>query len=740
MQRLFSHFLRVALFSITFVISVNSLALEASAPETKVETKAETVKSDAVKSDAVKSDTKATASTVGKLKPEAVQSKTAIEIVNQLSKHHYRQQELNDSLSSRFLDEYLKTLDSSKNFFLLSDITEFEKYRKTFDNDFKAGKLENGFAIYNRFTERFVHRMDEVIAMLDNKDTEFNFDVEESITIDRKNESWPANKEAADKLWKQHIKANLLSSMLSGKSLEESKTTLRKRYANQLRRVKQQTAEEAFSVMMNSLTMLYDPHTNYLSPENSENFNISMSLSLQGIGAVLQSDEDYTKVMSLVPGGPADKQGELKPNDKIVAIAQGTKGEFEDVVGWRLDEVVKKVRGEKDTIVRLEVIPANPTATGHKVVTIKRETVKLEDQAAKKAVFNVNNGQQNFKIGVIDIPTFYMDFDAYNRRDPNYKSTTRDVYKLLEELRKENVDGVIVDLRENGGGSLPEAAMLTNLFIDPGPVVQIRQSDDTISRDYRATNPAVYRGPLVILTNHLSASASEIFAGAIQDYGRGLIIGSTTFGKGSVQTMMPIEKGEGDLKITQAKFYRVSGDSTQHRGVIPDMELPSLINAKEIGESSYDNALPWDQIHAAPHDTYYSMNNLIPLLNPLHQERMKTDPDFIFLKQQAALYEEASNKKVVSLRLATRKQEQQQMEQRTLDMENQKRKAKGQPVYANYAEYKNKELKKDDDDAADEPKKKDLEPEKDPYMVESGKIMGDFILQIKKQSQKVANQ
>ncbi|HEX2549939.1 MAG TPA: carboxy terminal-processing peptidase, partial [Gammaproteobacteria bacterium] len=374
------------------------------------------------------------------------------------------------------------------------------------------------------------------------------------------------------------------------------------------------------------------------------------------------------------------------------------------------------------------------------VVTIKRETVKLEDQAAKKAVFNVNNGQQNFKIGVIDIPTFYMDFDAYNRRDPNYKSTTRDVYKLLEELRKENVDGVIIDLRENGGGSLPEAAMLTNLFIDPGPVVQIRQSDDSISRDYRATNPAVYRGPLVILTNHLSASASEIFAGAIQDYGRGLIIGSTTFGKGSVQTMMPIEKGEGDLKITQAKFYRVSGDSTQHRGVIPDLELPSLINTKEIGESSYDNALPWDQIHAAPHDIYYSMNNLIPLLNPLHQERMKTDPDFIFLKQQAALYDEASNKKVVSLRLATRKQEQQQMEQRTLDMENQKRKAKGQPVYANYADYKAKELKKDEDDAADEPKKKDLEPEKDPYMVESGKIMGDFILQIKKQSQKVANQ
>lgn len=668
------------------------------------------------------------------LKPVEVQSKTTIEIVNQLSKHHYRQQELNDNLSSRFLDDYLKTLDSAKNFLLATDIAEFEKYRKTFDDDFKAGKLDNSFLIYNRFNERFMNRLNEVVEQLAKKDAVFNFTVEESINTDRKNETWPANKEAADILWQQYIKSNLLNSMLSGKSLEESKTTLRKRYASQLRRMKQQTAEEAFSVMMNSLSMLYDPHTNYLSPENSENFNISMSLSLQGIGAVLQSDEDYTKVISLVSGGPADKQGELKPNDKIIAISQGLKGEFDDVVGWRLDEVVKKIRGEKGTVVRIEVIPANPTATGNKIITIKRETVKLEDQAAKKAVFNVNNGKQNFKVGVIDIPTFYMDFEAFNRRDPNYKSTTRDVYKLLDELHTEKVDGVIIDLRENGGGSLPEAAMLTNLFIDPGPVVQIRQNDNSISRDYRAVSPAVYRGPLIIITNRLSASASEIFAGAIQDYGRGLIVGSTTFGKGSVQTMMAIEKGKGDLKITQSKFYRVSGDSTQHRGVIPDIEFPTLINAKEIGESSYENALPWDQIHAAPHDTYFNINSYVPQLNPLHQERMKTDPDFIFLKQQASLFDELSNKKSVSLRLATRQQEQQKIEQRTLEMENQKRKAKGDKVYANYADYKAKELKNDDDEVP-EPKKKELEPEKDPYLMESGKIMSDFIQQIKKRTE-----
>jgi len=708
MQRLFTRTFRVTVFTSLLFVCLNTLALE-----TKVE----------------------------KLKPEAIQSKTTIEIVSQLTKHHYRQLELNDALSSRFLDEYLKTLDSSKNFFIASDIAEFDAYRKSFDDDFKAGKLDNAFTIYNRFSERFMHRLDDAITMLDKKDAVFNFDVDESITIDRKNEAWPANQEAADKLWQQYIKSNLLSSMLSGKTLEESKTTLRKRYANQLRRMKQQTAEEAFSIMMNSLALLYDPHTNYLSPDNSQNFNISMSLSLQGIGAVLQSDEDYTKVISLVPGGPADKQGQLKPNDKIIAIAQGPKGEFEDVVGWRLDEVVKKVRGEKDTVVRLEVIPANPATTGNKIISIKRETVKLEDQAAKKAVFSVKNGEKTYKLGVIDIPTFYMDFEAYNRRDPNYKSTTRDVYKLLDELHKDNVDGVIIDLRDNGGGSLPEAAMLSNLFINPGPVVQIRQSDNTISRDYRATTPAVYRGPLIVLTNRLSASASEIFAGAIQDYGRGLIVGSTTFGKGTVQTMLPIDKGEGDLKITQSKFYRVSGDSTQHRGVIPDLEFPTLINTKEIGESSYDSALPWDQIHAAPHDVYFNVSSLIPLLNPTHQERMKTDPDFVYLKQQSALFEELSNKKVVSLRLATRQKEQEKIEQRTLEMENQKRKAKGQAVYANYADYKAKELKKDDDDEAPEPKKKELEPEKDPYLMESGRIMGDFINQIESQStKKVANQ
>jgi len=681
--------------------------------------------------------TLAYADDIPQLAPTKDQSKAAVEVVQKLTTEHFRDQELNDALSSRYFDEYLKTLDGSKNFFLQSDLQEFEKYRKTFDDDYQKGKLANSFAIFNRFNERMIRRLEKVVAQLNDPKTTFNFDVEESIVLDRKEANWPENEAAADKLWNQYLKSSLLSSMLSGKTLEESKTTLRKRYVNQLRRVKQQQSEDAFSIMMNALTMLYDPHTNYLSPENADNFDISMSLELQGIGAVLQSDEDYTKVSSLVVGGPAHKQGQLKPNDKIVSIAQGTDAEFVDVVGWRLDEVVKLIRGPKGTLVRLEVIPADPTATGNEIITIKRETVKLEDQAAKKAVFNVQEGDKTFKLGVIDIPTFYMNFEAYQKGDPNYKSTTRDVYNLLNELNKEKVDGIIIDLRDNGGGSLPEAAMLTDLFVDPGPVVQIRQSDDTVSRNYRAFQPAVYRAPIAVLINRLSASASEIFAGAIQDYGRGIIIGSTTFGKGSVQNLIDLKHGK--LKITEAKFYRISGDSTQHRGVIPDVELPSLLDPTEIGESSYDNSLPWDRIHAAPHQSYYKISDFLPQIETEHKERVAKDPDFIFLNKQSALFKEAAAKKEVSLKLATRQEEKKKIEQTTLDMENARRIAKGEKPFADYAALKAENGDDDEDDPKPE-KDKEIHPEKDPYLTEAGHILADFIQELNHKETKVAKQ
>lgn len=689
-----------------------------------------------------------TALALAELKPTPLQAKTAVEIVEQLSKKHYRNQELNDDLSSRYFDDYLKALDPAKNYFLKADIAEFEKWRTKFDDGLKKGDLSYPFAIYNRYNERVEKRLTSIIDQLTDEEAKFDFTAKESIVIDWENAEWPATQAEADDLWRKRLKFNLLNLVLTGKTLEESKTTIQKRFSNQLRRLQQQDGEEAFSLMMNVLTMLYDPHTNYLSPRTSENFNINMALSLEGIGAVLQSEDEYTKVMRLVPAGPAAKQGDLKPADRIIAIGQGVDGEMVDVVGWRLDEVVDLIRGKKDTIVRLEVLPAKASPGNSKTISIKRETVKLEEQAAKKHVFEVASQDQRFKIGIIDIPTFYMDFEAYRKRDPNYKSTTRDVFNLLGELSKENVDGIIIDLRENGGGSLQEAASLTDLFVDPGPVVQIRQSNQVISRNYRSFSPAVYRGPIVILVDRLSASASEIFAGAIQDYGRGIVIGTQSFGKGTVQSMIPLVQG--DLKITESKFYRISGDSTQHRGVVPDVILPSLIDMEEVGESSYDNALAWDRIHPAKHDKYFNIPALLPNINAEHKKRLKTDPDFIFLHDQMALAEENNAKKEISLHKETREKEQKELEERTLKMENRRRQAKGLEPYATYADIKDSDdagadetnEKTDEEETADlrDSDPKEIDPENDPFLNEAGQVLVDFIVELKKsEKNKLAN-
>lgn len=669
------------------------------------------------------------------LKPTTEQQKAAVTLIKRLTNDHYRKLAFDDNLSSRYFDEYFKSLDSSKNFFLQSDIDEFEPKRKTFDNEYTTGNLNTGFAIFNRYNERVIARLEKVIKVLEDPETKIDLDEKDQIESDRKNAAWPKNEAEADALWMRYIKSSILSSVLGDKTKEESISNLIKRYNNQLRRLRQQTSEEAYSVMMNSLANLYDPHTSYLSPENAENFDISMSLELQGIGAVLQMEDDYTKVSSLIFGGPAQKQGILKPNDKIIAIAQGKdnpNSAFTDVVGWRLDEVVKLIRGKKDSYVQLEVIPANPTAAGNKTITIKRETVKLEDQAAKKAVFTVKGEHKEYKIGLIDIPTFYMNFEAYQAGDPNYRSTTRDVLKLLEELQKEKVDGVIIDLRDNGGGSLPEAAMLTDLFVDPGPVVQIRHSNNVISRNYRAYQPALYRAPMVVLVNRFSASASEIFAGAIQDYGRGIIVGTTTFGKGTVQTLFDLKHGR--LKITEAKFYRISGETTQHRGVVPDVNLPSPIDPDDIGESSYDNALPWDQIHAAPHTKYHKISQYLPKIETKHQERLVQDPEFVYINQQSKLYKEAANKPFVSLNIGERKAQQADTEKQLLSIENQRRKAQGKPLYENYEAFKTAVEK--ENEAKSQDQSKDLKPLEDPYVMESGHILADFMDQLLNRTQR----
>lgn len=669
-------------------------------------------------------------------------------VVQQLSEHHYRDQSLNDGMSSEYLDNYLKTLDPTKSYFFKADIDGFNRHRDKFDDWLAKGNLNQAFEIFDIYRQRLTTRLESVIERLESDEIQYDFTTDDELVVDWEHAEWPQDKKTADELWHRRVKASLLDLVLAGKDLEESKELLRKRYENQLRRVRQQDNDDAFEVVINSLTTLYDPHTNYLSPRTLENFNINMSLSLEGIGAVLQTEDEHTKVMRLVPAGPADKQGELRPADRIVAVGQGEEGEMTDVVGWRLDEVVEQIRGKKDTVVRLEVLPAKaPTDSATKIITITRDKVKLEEQAAKHDVFEVMNGRDRYKIGVIRVPTFYMDFEAYRKRDPNFKSTTRDVHRILQELEKENVDGIVLDLRGNGGGSLQEATTLTDLFIDRGPVVQIRQTNELISRNYQSHSRAAYRGPLVVLIDRLSASASEIFAGAIQDYGRGIIVGTQSFGKGSVQSLVPVDAGQ--LKLTESKFYRVSGESTQHRGVIPDMTLPSLVNIDDVGESTYDNALPWDKIHAVPHSRYFDIQALLPHLNPLHEQRVKKNPDFIYLREQMALTEKNKDRTVVSLNEKQRRNEQESLEKALLQLENERRKAKGLSLYESYedidrvASGDEEEASDgaDTEEAANDDEEGDLvsftalshseiNPDKDPFLNEAGHILVDFIEQL----------
>lgn len=671
------------------------------------------------------------------LKASKDQSATTVEIVKTLADKHYRNQLLNDELSGRYLDHYIDMLDPGKMYFYASDLEEFEAHRFKFDDNLRKGDLSVGFAIFDRYRQHMNTRLEWLIDELLSEDADFQFDGKDVIYIDRSDASAPEDKASADELWRKRLTSSLLNLKLADKTLVESKEILVRRYQQQLKRLKQQDNADAFEVMINALTLLYDPHTSYLSPRTMENFNINMSLSLEGIGAVLQSEDEFTKVVKLVAKGPADKQGGLKVSDKIISVGQGAAGELVDVVGWRLDDVVKLIRGPKDTVVRLELLPSKAgTNTASKIIKINRGKVKLEDQAAQKAVFELTNGKDVYRLGIIDIPAFYMDFDAYQRRDPNFKSTTRDVLRLLQELEDENVDGIVLDLRNNGGGSLHEATTLTDLFVDPGPVVQIRQTSQTISRHHKSRSRAQYRGPLVVLINRLSASASEIFAGAIQDYGRGIIIGDQSFGKGTVQSLAPLK--EGRLKITESKFYRISGDSTQHRGVVPDVTFPTLLDKDDVGESSYDTALPWDQIHAVPHAKYFNIEQWIPHLQSRHDVRAPKDPDYTFLVDQWELVEKARSRETVSLNEKTRLAEQGAIEEQQLAIENKRRKAKGLSIYKSYAEIEAEN--EVDESEVPEPVDVKIDPSKDPLLTEAGYILVDFIDILKsKESPKVAN-
>ncbi|MCK5887527.1 MAG: carboxy terminal-processing peptidase, partial [Alcanivorax sp.] len=461
----------------------------------------------------------------------------------------------------------------------------------------RDGVLEAGYSIFNRFQSRLEDRLTEILATLEGGFEDWDFDGDGKVLVDRSEADWAEDQDALDAIWRGQLRNAVLSMRLNGTSDEEISKRLTNRYESQLSRVRQNTPEDVFQTYMNALAQTFDPHTNYFTPHNSENFDISMSRSLEGIGAVLQYEDGYTKVVRLVPGGPAAKSGQLKPADRIVGVGQD--GETpEPVIGLRLDEVVDQIRGPKGTKVNLEIIPAG-SASEHdtRTITIERNKVVLEEQAAKKDVITIDRDGETLKLGVIEIPAFYLDFAAFHRGDPNYTSTTSDVAKLLVELRKENIDGLVIDLRNNGGGSLLEVNKLVSLFINRGPTVQVRESSGRVSIEGDKFPGVLYAGPMAVMVNRFSASASEIFAGAMQDYGRALIVGDQTYGKGTVQTLLDLNHGK--LKMTNAKFYRVSGSSNQNLGIVPDVDMPSLIDKDEVGESSLPNALPWDEIDSA---------------------------------------------------------------------------------------------------------------------------------------------
>jgi carboxyl-terminal processing protease len=609
------------------------------------------------------------------LAPTEQENYVARRVADIIAHEHYRRAPLDDHLSSLILDRYLDAIDGGRSYFYASDIAEFEKYRYQLDDAIKTGDVEPAFVIFRRYQQRSRERVAYAIDLLAKKP---DFDVEESFNFDREKEPWPANQAEMNELWRKRVKNDALSLVTTGKQWPEVIELLRKRYEHVAKRMDQSKPDDVFEAFMNAFVLSLDPHSNYFSARNSEEYNIQMSLSYEGIGASLQLTDDYVTVMDVIAGGPAAVSGKLTANDRITAVGQGKTGELEDVIGWRLDDVVGKIRGPGGSIVRLQLLPAGaaPGSTP-KVVEFTRNRVSLENQASKKAMRTVPRNGHDIKVGVVTVPSFYQDYDASRAGAKDYRSTTRDVQRLITDLRKDGAEVIIMDLRANGGGYLPEAESLTGLFIDRGPVVQLRDTAGHIEVD-DDPNPAIfYSGPMIVLVDRFSASASEIFAGAIQDYGRALIVGQQTYGKGTVQNAHPLNysifgrKPElGQLNVTIGKYYRVTGESTQDRGVTPDISLPSLIDASEVGESTRDRALPWDHIEPASFKVEGDLKPLATQLQRLHEERTAGSADFRYLREDIAAVDAIRSQKTLSLNLKTREAERKKQEADRLSREN----------------------------------------------------------------------
>lgn len=587
-----------------------------------------------------------------------------------ITHHHYRKTPLNDSLSSVIFDNYFSSLDYSKLYFIESEAKTFEQYRYAMDDNLRSGNLVPAYHIFNAFKRNFSERYVYVKELLQ---TPFDFSVDEYYETDREKASWPKTKAEQNEEWRKMIKGQALNLKLSGKDWDGIAKVLNDRFDRLHKAIMQYNSEDVFSIYMNAFAESYDPHTSYFSPAASDNFKIDMSRSLEGIGATLRTDNDYTKVAEIVPGGPAFKSKLIHKDDRIIAVAQGENGEFVDVIGWRLDEVVKLIRGPKDTMVRLQVLEAAEGANAlPKEIRIIRDKVKLEEQSAKKELISINQNGKNYKLGVISVPAFYINFEEAQKGVKDYTSTTHDVEKLIKELKAEGIDGLVIDLRYNGGGSLLEAIDMTGLFIPKGPVVQVRNSDGSIEAGDDDDASMAYNGPLVVLTNRFSASASEIFAGAIQDYKRGVVIGEQTYGKGTVQNLIDLKRfipdADGDLgqiKLTLAKYYRVSGKSTQHMGVNPDVAFPSPYSADEYGESSQPAALPYDEIKASNYKPTNNFDNTdLAELKKKYGQRLQSDKDMQELIRNIEEAKKEEKNTLVSLQESKRKQEKEETERR----------------------------------------------------------------------------
>ncbi|MEM6524560.1 MAG: carboxy terminal-processing peptidase [Bacteroidota bacterium] len=606
------------------------------------------------------------------LKPKAHYGQEARLVSQILTTYHFKKIALDDSLSSVILDNYIATLDNNKSYFLQSDMDEFEGFRNQLDDMTSFGEVEVAFEIFNRFRSRFNERMRYVRQELTTR--VYDYSVDESYQTERENEPWAKDKSELNELWRKIIKSQTLSLKLSDRDEKEIQENITKRYRRFQKNVDQYTSEDVFELYMNTVAEAFDPHTNYFSPRTSDRFKQNMSLSLEGIGARLQMDNDFTKIVQIMPGGPAEKSGLLHDNDRIVGVAQGADGEMVDVIGWRLDDVVQLIKGPKGTTVRLEILEAkNGMNSKPTEITLVRDKIKIEDLEAKAEVISFNDDGQTHRVGVITLPGFYMDFEAYQNGDPNYNSTTRDVKRLIVELKEKGVDGLMVDLRNNGGGSLAEAIDLTGLFIEDGPVVQVKTSGNRIEVGKDEDPELLWDGPLAVMINRFSASASEIFAGAIQDYGRGVVIGEQTFGKGTVQNVIDlgryieVPEGEkvGQLKLTLQKFYRVTGSSTQHLGVNPDINLPSAFDASEFGESANPSALPWDQIAGTKYDLTNDVSSrLIAQLNNNYNNRLNTDPDLKTLVEETVELKQNLARTEISLNEDVRKAQMEEAEER----------------------------------------------------------------------------